>query len=248
MKIAVITPYHDIESPYFTQCLESIKNQTYQDVIHITIGDGCNQASLANAGNTHNIHLPKNLNDYGDSPRSIGVIYAFSLGVDAVVFLDSDNWYEPNHIETMVNECIASNSDVVTSLRYLNHLNGSVMGVCPDSNGIGFCDTNCLLVTKAIAEEAGVWWLIPDDLHVIDDRVIWDTLIHATDKISSTGKPTIHYRTAFLFHYQTFNIPPPKGTKAGEHIATLGEIMNSLQLRAQKRFDELKYSQNTTTP
>lgn len=234
MKIAVITPYHDPSSPYLQQCLSSVREQSYSNLIHVTVGDGCTLAE-ERISKVHNISLPKNINNYGDSPRTIGVVYAFSLGADAVTFLDSDNWYGQDHVETMVAQCQASGSDVVTSLRYLSQLNGSVMGVCPESDGKIFCDTNCLLVTKKLAEEAGLWWLIPDDMHVIDDRVMWDTLIHATDRISSTGAATVFYRTAFEFHYRAFNIPPPDGVKQGEGIGALGDVIHQLRLRAKQR-------------
>ena len=241
MKIAVITPYHNINSPYLPQCITSVQEQTYKNLIHVMIGDGCsldavpNQHNIHTLHNVHNIALPKNLNNYGDSPRSIGVIYAFSLGVDAVLFLDSDNWYAPNHVESMVKVCLASQYDVVTSQRYLSHLDGSILGVCPESDGIIFCDTNCLMVTKKLAEEAGVWWLIPDDMHVIDDRVMWDTLIHATDKIISTKTASVFYRTAFEFNYLMHNVIPPQGTKRGAEISALGPTIHTLQERAKLR-------------
>jgi len=235
MKIAVITPYHDADSPYLEQCINSVQAQTYQNLLHVMIGDGCNLPSTMIHTKLHNIPLPYNLNNYGDSPRSIGVVYAFSLGVDAVVFLDSDNWYAPTHVESMVNACIASQCDVITSRRYLSHLDGSLLGVCPESDGVIFCDTNCLMVTRNLAEEAGLWWLIPSDMHVIDDRFMWDTLIHATDKIVSTNTATVFYRTAFEFHYQMFNAPTPKGTKVGKEIGALGVIIDALQQRAIQR-------------
>lgn len=235
MKVAVITPYHDPQSPYLEQCLKSVRDQTYSNLIHVTIGDGCILKKEKDLEGIHNISLPKNINNYGDSPRSIGVVYAFSIGADAVTFLDSDNWYAKDHIETMVKHCIATNSDVVTSLRYLSHLDGTVMGVCPESDGKVFCDTNCLLVTKNLAEEAGLWWLIPDDMHVIDDRVMWDTLIHATDRIASTQSASVYYRTAFEFHYRMFNVQPPAEAKLGNEIGALGEVINQLQLRARDK-------------
>jgi hypothetical protein len=118
-------------------------------------------------------------------------------------------------------------------------LNGASMGICPESDGENFCDTNCLFITKKLAEEAGLWWLIPQDLHVIDDRVMWDTLIHATDKITNTGISTVFYRTSFEFHYRYFNVAVPPNTKVGNEIAKLAPTINNLQKRAQLRFRNL---------
>lgn len=235
MKVAVITPYHDPDSPYLEACLTSVQRQTYTNLIHVTVGDGCHLKSPMKFANVHDIALPRNLNNYGDSPRSIGVIYAFALGVDAVLFLDSDNWFADNHVELMIKECKASQSDVVTCRRYLTHLDGSVLGICPESDGVIFCDTNCLLVTRELAEEAGLWWMIPDDMHVIDDRVMWDTLIHATDRITTTKTASVYYRTAFEFHYHMFKVAPPPGTKSGANIGQLGEMIDALQERAKQR-------------
>lgn len=235
MKVAVITPYHDIASVYLQDCIDSVKTQTHKDLIHVMIGDGCCLPEHYLHPTLHNIALPNRLNNYGDSPRSIGVVYAFSLGVDAVAFLDSDNWYAKDHIETMVKHCVTARSDVVTSLRYLTHLNGKELGICPESDGNIFCDTNCLFVTRKLAEEAGVWWLIPDDMHVIDDRVIWDTLIHATDQISCTRKPTVFYRTAFEVHYRMFKVPAPPEAKFGMDIYALHPTIHTLQQRAIER-------------
>lgn len=235
MKVAVITPYHQAESPYLQDCIASVEAQTYENLIHVMVGDGCSLPATYIHPNLHNIALPQRLNNYGDSPRSIGVVYAFSLGVDAVAFLDSDNWYAADHVETMVSHCLATRSDVVTSLRYLAHLNGSTLGICPESDGSIFCDTNCLFVTRQLAEEAGVWWLIPDDMHVIDDRVIWDTLIHATDRISCTRKASVFYRTAFEVHYRMFQTPAPQEAKFGMDIYALHPTIHTLQQRAITR-------------
>jgi glycosyltransferase involved in cell wall biosynthesis len=235
MKVAVITPYHQPSTPYLKKCLESVDKQTYRDLLHITIGDGCYAKITESFKKVHNISLPNNLNNYGDSPRSIGVIYAFSLGVDAVAFLDSDNWYAENHIETLISAHKKTGAYVVASKRNLCHLNGTVMGECPESDGVIFCDTNCLLLTRDLSEEAAAWWLIPQNMHIIDDRVIWDTVIHATDKIVTTNQASVYYRTSFEFHYAMFKHTTPEGTKKGSGIAELGDIIDGLQKRAIAR-------------
>ena len=240
MKIAVITPYHDLSSPYLQQCLDSVAEQTYKSLVHVTVGDGCDLSGKFVGAPVHNIALPQHIKNYGDTPRSVGVVYAFGLGVDAVMFLDSDNWYAPNHVETMVKTCLRSGAEVVTSRRQLCHLNGSPLGVCPESDGIIFADTNCLLIAKTLAEEAGFWWLIPPDLSPIDDRVLWDTLIHATEKITTVDSATVYYRTAFKFHYHMFHQAVPENAKVGEEIAALGPLVGNLRERAKQRAIELK--------
>jgi hypothetical protein len=113
----------------------------------------------------------------------------------------------------MVQTATLNESHVVASKRYICHLDGSVMGICPDSNGIMFCDTNCLLVIKALFEPHSFGWLIPDHLHMIGDR-----LIHSTDKVSILNEAGVYYRSAFLGHYKMFNQPLPTNIKADNEI------------------------------
>src|SRR5690554_4894549 len=77
MKVAVITPYHEPSSPYLRVCIDSVTSQTHTDVFHVLIGDGCTLPPNLAHTSLHNIPLPRRLNNYGDSPRSIGVVYAF---------------------------------------------------------------------------------------------------------------------------------------------------------------------------
>jgi glycosyltransferase involved in cell wall biosynthesis len=237
MKIAVVTAYHQI-TPELEQCLSSVRGQSYQDVIHIIIGDGCTLPSELTES-VLNIPLPVNIGDIGDTPRALGVIYAKSLGVDSITFLDSDNWIEPNHIDTLVKTLQANDSHVVACKRNICHLDGSVMGVCPDSNGINFCDTNCLMVTKELFDFASSGWKVPDHLHVIGDRIIWDQLIHATDKISISEYPTVNYRTGFAGHYPMFGRSIPEGVKSGSAILEQKAIIDHLVSRSIKRMGEV---------
>lgn len=233
MKIAIITAYHQV-TPELKQCLNSVDEQTYKNIIHIIVGDGCNLPSDLTK-NVLNLPLPVNIGDIGDTPRSIGVIYAKSLGADAITFLDSDNWIEPNHIDTLVKTLQKNGSHVVACKRNICHLNGSFMGVCHDSDGIGFCDTNCVMVTKELFEFASRGWNIPDHLHVIGDRIIWDQLIHSTDKISISEAATVNYRTGFAGHYPMFGHSIPEGVKTGKAILEQKPIIDQLVNRSVKR-------------
>ena len=230
MKVAVITAYHEL-TPELEQCMRSVRDQDYQNIIHIMVGDGCNLA-FTPVNPVYNIVLPKNINDYGDSPRAMGVLYAKSIGADAIVFLDSDNWFTPNHIERMVQTATLNGSHVVACKRQICDLDGAVMGICPDSNGIMFCDTNCLLVTKALFEPLSFGWLIPDHLHMIGDRIIWDRLIHSTEKVSILNEAGVYYRSAFPGHYRMFNRPLPSNIKTGNEILEQKDHIENLANRS----------------
>jgi hypothetical protein len=241
MKVAIITAYHQV-TPELVQCLKSVQSQSHSDILHITIGDGCDlRDSLEDelTSSLLNVPLPQNIGDIGDTPRALGVIYAKSIGADAVTFLDSDNWLQPNHIESLVNTAKINNSHVVACRRSICHLDGTAMGLCPDSNGFGFCDTNCILITKELFDIAACGWRIPDHLHVIGDRIIWDNLIHATDRISISNHATVNYRTGFAGHYPMFGYNIPDGAKSGEDILKQKEIIDQLVVKSTSRMNSI---------
>jgi len=71
MKVAIITAYHQI-TPEFVQCLRSVQAQSYSDLIHITVGDGCDLTTTLERDLVEgvlNVSLPKNIGDIGDTPR-----------------------------------------------------------------------------------------------------------------------------------------------------------------------------------
>ena len=122
------------------------------------------------------IRLPESHNDYGDTPRAIGSISAFRQGLDAICWLDADNCFVPNHVESLVNLRLETQAPICTSTRYLCHLNGEVLGKCPEINPNRFIDTNCYLVTQAVKGIVSFWWMMDDNHHVAGDRVVFNTI------------------------------------------------------------------------
>ena len=225
MDIAIITPYHQPDDPWLRQCIRSVREQTHGDCLHVLVGDGAALPADIPSDNLFQITLSRNIGDYGDSPRALGAIYGFSLGADAVAFLDADNWYSLDHIESLVRLHHTTGAPVVVSLRNLVSLDGSLMGVCEDSDGLTFCDTNCMFFTTRAADIATSWWRIPPHLHAIDDRVIWSRVLRARHPIARTLHATANYRTGFRFHYERFNRAVPEDVKSGADIRALdGEI------------------------
>lgn len=234
MRIAVVTPYHTTQTDALKKCMESVKRQTHPECIHVLVGDGCHHEGLAVSDSLHKVTLSHNIGDYGDSPRSLGAIYAFAQGADGVAFLDSDNWYEANHIESLVALQSQTGASVLTSYRKLARLDGSLMGVCPHSNSLSFCDTNCMLFMRDAGAVATSWWTIPQALHPIDDRVIWDRVLTEQHPIACTQEATVVYRTGFQHHYYMFKEKPPPGSKVGEDIGQLRETMIQLGNKATR--------------
>jgi glycosyltransferase involved in cell wall biosynthesis len=246
MRVAVVTPYHKRHDEFLSQCLASVASQTHTNCFHVLVGDGCDSADVQISDRVHKISISHNIGDYGDSPRTLGVVYAFAQGADAVAFLDSDNWYEPDHVESLLALQRSTGAKVTVSYRNLAHLDGGILGLCPDSNGISFCDTSCMLFTRFAAEAASSWWTIPKEFHAIDDRIIWNRVLSRRHSIACTRRATVNYRTAFRHHYTMFGEQPPSGAKIGEEIGLLRDEMLKLERRAAMLAPTLTCTTKTT--
>jgi len=136
LKVAVVTP--TIASDHFTQCLESVQNQTYDNLIHYVFIDGIGSLDMANecidkAGNRKQISkitLEENIGKgwYGHRVYSA---CSFLVNAEIICYLDEDNWYEPHHVQKLV-EKIQIGNDWAYSLRKIF-----------DKEGQYLCDDNC---------------------------------------------------------------------------------------------------------
>lgn len=224
IKIAVVTPYYRTELKWLEQCLESVKAQTHA-CTHIIVCDGDDSfpQALVYEG-LQVIQLPVTHPDYGDTPRAIGSVSALCQGFAAVAWLDADNWYKPEHIQTLVNAHETSGAAVCTSARDLYHLDGSYLGPCPETARGEIIDTNCYLVTQAAQELVSVWWLMKPNHHIIGDRVLHTYLKKHKLPHQHLNEHTVCYRSAFKVHYDYFGVPYPAGVKDNIE-ATLTDLL-----------------------
>ncbi|MBV6529456.1 glycosyltransferase, partial [Ursidibacter maritimus] len=82
-------------------------------------------------------YLPMNTGANGWTNSSINAIAPFLVKEDVICYLDDDNWYEPNHVESGVKLLQNEEYDYAYSLRNLYTLDGEFLS--PDSiESIGF--------------------------------------------------------------------------------------------------------------
>jgi hypothetical protein len=151
--------------------------------------------------------------DYGNTPRAIGGISAAVRGFEAITFLDSDNWFEPNHIEHMVRLATTESAAVVAAQRKLWSLEGEMLGIDTfDSDGKIFCDTSCIFMTYP-AFDLVIEWLMPKNLAIVGDRVFWDKVVNSGFKRVVSELPTVNYITDWSAHYKSLGLPVPSYAK-----------------------------------
>ena len=209
MKVAVVTPYYKESRKTLWRCIASVANQTYDDVVHIMVADGYPQDWI-NDTTIHHIALP-NVGNFGDTPRAIGAAYAAGLDVDAIIFLDADCWLPPDHVYQLVGVAINSCVGIVTCQRNI-WLDGEEMGICSESNGLGFNDTNCYLITKPYFSVCSAWAFKNQKDAIVGDRVFWNAVQRCGANIVRAVS-AVNYQSDYAHHYQMFGKEIPKTAK-----------------------------------
>lgn len=133
MKVAVVTP--TIGNPKLVDCLSSVDNQTYKDIVHYVFVDGKEyndkvKSYLPLSTKVKTIELEENIGKgwYG---HRVFAACSFLVNADVICYLDEDNWFEPCHVEKLVTK-IQQGHDWAYSLRKIY-----------DKDGNFLCDDNC---------------------------------------------------------------------------------------------------------
>ena len=117
--VSVIIPVYNVER-YLAQCLDSVSHQTYQNLEIICVNDGSRDGS------------PDILRRYADEDARIQVIDKANGGVsrarndaldcacgEYIMFVDSDDWVEPDACENAVNTMREYDADTAASFTHL---------------------------------------------------------------------------------------------------------------------------------
>ena len=201
MKIAVVTP--TIASEHLTKCIDSVDKQTYEDIVHYIFIDGCQyepkaREILVGSSKTRMIELEENVGKgwYG---HRVYAACSFLVNADVICYLDEDNFFEPNHIETVVKK-LQEGNDWVYSLRNIHDKEGKFL--CEDNcESLGkwpvyfnpevhHIDTSCFAVRRDVAVRIGHAWYGQWGA----DRQFFGALKTHFPKYSCTNQYTTNYR------------------------------------------------------
>ena len=158
LSILVITP--TTGSPELADAVYSVLNQTNKEVEHLLVVDGVqfsskvdevlNNAGIITGGKIKRLDLPFNTGGGGFYGHRIMAGFGHLINHDYVLFLDQDNWFESDHVESLINIIESKELDWAYSLRQI---------LDKDKNYI--TDDNC--------ESLGRWpaW-VNENAHLID--------------------------------------------------------------------------------
>lgn len=202
MKIAVVTP--TIGSDALTKCIASVQAQTYENLTHYIFHDG---EEYFQRIAEHITSIPKKTIKAIQLQENVGKgwyghrVYAacsFLVNADAICYLDEDNWFDPNHVESLV-EAI-KNREWAYSLRkiyskdekFICEDNCESLGKWPvyfDKNTYHI-DTSSFIVRQQVAIRIGHAWYGQWGA----DRQFFHNLKMHFQNFECSGKHTLCYR------------------------------------------------------
>jgi len=206
--ITVITP--TTGSSTLRQVVQSVNNQTYKNIQHLVVIDGKEREHLAmpylRRSTANVITLPYATGkDQYNGHRIYGAMSYVAKG-DYICFLDEDNWFELNHVESLVDQILAGNQWAY-SLRKIVDQEGKF--ICNDDcESLGkwksvindnFIDVNCYMIPKMDAIAFSPYWYrrarhSQEQPEV--DRILSAFMMQNKKTFDTSGLYTVNYRVA----------------------------------------------------
>jgi glycosyltransferase involved in cell wall biosynthesis len=198
LSVAVVTSTRG--RPTITKAIQSVKDQTRKATHYVFIhgAEYSNKTVPHLADDTVAVHLPNNNggNGYGMAP--VFAMAPFVIKEDIICYLDDDNWYEPDHIESLVEMIEKHDLGWAYSFRKIVDNEGNF--ICEDNcESLGMqlnsanqylVDNSCYVVRTNVARRHSHAWYVP----IISDRSFQSELMRAGLSAGTTGKHSVNYR------------------------------------------------------
>lgn len=185
--VSVIMPIYNTEE-YLAEALDSVINQTYQNIEIICINDGSTDTSLqileeyAQKDNRIKIHSQENKGL--PATKNIGVSFAQGK---YLTFVDSDDTISENSIETSVK--IAEKTDCDVVVNYLHLTNSYINKNSVNRPWLGATQP---FMKKEVFEKYGIYY--DEDLTTGEDIIFGHKLLALTDKVALNPDSFYFYR------------------------------------------------------
>lgn len=213
-KVSVIVPVYNA-GPYLKQCIDSILNQTYHNIELILVNDGSTDGSATICESYRQVDQRVRLINKKLGGGGVGAARNSALPLitgEFVLFVDNDDWLEPNHIEVLYKSLKETDSDIsivnftqfmeerssyafhVTEKDYFQEVFTPQEWFSREYNG-RFAFSQCFTVPWCKLYKASIFENIsyPEDEKVEDDYTTWKLYLMA-DRIVFTNLALYYHR------------------------------------------------------
>lgn len=253
--VSVVVSVYNCEN-YIDQCIRSLMEQTYRDIEIICVNDGSPDSSLEHLealqqeDSRIQVYSKENEGKGAASARNMGLEYTTG---EYVLVLDSDDFFEPDMVETLVRKAEECNADlVITTADLFDNLYKRNNGICLRPE-----------LKWTPDKEPFSWRDCPDKIFQIADFVAWNKLFRRdfieknnirfeaiaisddqypsvmgavlAERIVVVNRPLIHYR---------MNTGSSQGSSQAKHPEAAYEATYSVvnEMRKLGIFEDVKQS------
>jgi glycosyltransferase involved in cell wall biosynthesis len=200
---------------FLGRCLESVQQQTFPRREHFVVSDGIehrpkvDQALAALSSlrcNINALSLPYPTGKERWNGHRIYAAFSLLCNSEFVCFLDDDNWFEPDHLASLVAGIRADNAMWGFSLRRVFDGDGNFVALdnCESLGNLHsvfgndfdrLIDTNCYLLRREVAVACAPVWYRPvgPTVDLAADRVLTHFLLNQFPRIHCTRRYTVNY-------------------------------------------------------
>lgn len=198
LSVAVVTSTQGRST--ITKAIQSVKDQTRKATHYVFIhGAEYSDKTVPHlADDTVAVHLPRANGGGGYGMAPVFALAPFAITEDVICYLDDDNWYEPDHIESLVE--MIEKHDLGWAYSYRKIVDNEGSFICEDnceslgmqlnSDNQYLVDNSCYAVRTNVARRHSHAWYVP----VISDRSFQHELMRAGLSVGTTGKHSVNYR------------------------------------------------------
>jgi len=198
LSVAVVTSTQGRST--ITKAIQSVKDQTRKATHYVFIhGAEYSDKTIPHlADDTVAVHLPRANGGGGYSMAPVFALAPFAITEDVICYLDDDNWYEPDHIESLVE--MIEKHDLGWAYSYRKIVDNEGNFICEDNcESLGMqlnsanhylVDNSCYVVRTDVARRHSHAWYIP----VVSDRSFQFELMRVKLSVGTTGKHSVNYR------------------------------------------------------
>ena len=198
LSVAVVTT--TLGRQTLTKAIQSVKDQTRKATHYVFIhGAEYSDKTIPHlADDTVAVHLPRANGGGGYGMAPVFALAPFAITEDVICYLDDDNWYEPDHIESLVE--MIEKHDLGWAYSYRKIVDNEGSFICEDnceslgmqlnSDNQYLVDNSCYAVRTNVARRHSHAWYVP----VISDRSFQHELMRAGLSVGTTGKHSVNYR------------------------------------------------------
>jgi hypothetical protein len=207
-SVTVITP--SVGSPHLRRAIASVQAQTYPYLHHLVVADGpeCHERVQAcMPSESHRqldfLALPYNVGGNGFLGHRVYGAAPFLANNRYVAFLDEDNWFEPDHVASLMAKITAEGLVWAYALRKIVDADGRYicnddcesLGQWPTWNKAGhLVDTSCYMLRRDVALLANTIWYRRFRDEENPDFALCRKLLRDYPRCGTNGRYSVNYR------------------------------------------------------